>query len=404
MDTGTILKTLQDPMGIPFYPAVFQFLMVLTFTLHILFINLTIGSSFLSIYGFIKSGDYWKQLSRTMIRSTTANISLAMVFGVAPLLFVQVLYDSFWYTSNMLSATWAMGFIVIVILAYSFTYVAYLRKNSQKSISLIIVGGSALILFLLAGLIMHVLNYQSLQPDKWINWYIRSDAVDTTGTLLHDFQISRFLHFIVPAFIMTGIFLMLYAWYFKDRDDMNKDYLNWVSRTGANLSFYAVIIQVAIGFWWLFSLPWKFEFYMNPLLLIGAGLGIVLLFVLTYIRKYPIKFAVPSGIAALLTIFGMAYARESLRTKYLERFDYSIFNYKMNIDWGSTALFFLTFLMGVIIISYFVTLIFKAGRVSGKYDSTPAMNSWWKLSIALLVLWIIAVVGLGIIISVRNYL
>lgn len=404
MDTGTMLKTLQDPMGIPFYPAVFQFLMVLTFTLHILFIHLTIGASFLSVYGFLKSADYWKQISRTMIRTTTASISLAMVFGVAPLLFVQVLYDPLWYTSNMLSAAWAMGFVFIVIIAYSFTYVAYLRNHTHSSRSFAVWGGSALVLFLLAGFIMHVLNYQSLQPEKWINWYIRDGTVDTSGSSLHDFQISRFLHFIVPAFIMTGIFLMLYAWYFKDREDKDKNYLQWAAKTGANLSFYAIMAQVVIGFWWLFNLPWEFEFYINPLLLTGAVLGIVLLFVLSYIRKNPVQYAIPAGIVAFLTIFGMSYARETLRTKYLERFDYSIFKYKMNIDWGSTALFFLTFLIGVIVISYFATLIFKAGRISGTYNSTPAMNSWWKLSITLLVLWIITVVSLGIIITVRNYL
>lgn len=404
METETMIKTLQDPIGLSFYPIVFQFLMVLTFTFHIIFINFTVGASCLAVYGYLKSDAKWKRLSKTMIRATAANVSLAIVFGVAPLLFVQVVYDAFWYTSNMLSASWAMGFVGIVILAYSSTYVAYLRNHSRNPRSFTIFSGSALLLFLLAGFIMHVLNYQSLQPDKWISWYIHSGVIDTTGTALHDFQISRFLHFIVPAFIMTGLLLMLYAWYFKDRQDMDKQYLQWSARIGVNLSFYAIMVQVVIGFWWLFSLPGRFEFYMNPLLLIGAGLGIVLLFIFTYIRENPIKYAVPSGIAALLTIFGMAYARETLRTKYLEGFDYSIFKYKMNIDWGSTALFFLTFLTGVIIVSYFVTLIFKAGRVSGMYNSTPAMNSWWKLCITLLVLWIVAVIGVGIIITVRNYL
>ena len=54
MEIGTIIKTLQDPMGIPFYPVVFQILMVLTFALHIMFVNFTVGTSALALYGHLK--------------------------------------------------------------------------------------------------------------------------------------------------------------------------------------------------------------------------------------------------------------------------------------------------------------------------------------------------------------
>jgi hypothetical protein len=404
MEMGTILNALQDPMGIPFYPVVFQVLMVLTFALHIMFVNFTLGTSFLSVYGYLKGGENWGRLSRAMAKAVPVNVAMAILLGVAPLLFVQVVYDPFWYASNTLSAAWVMGFIFIMMLAYSLTYVFYLKRDQKTKGGFAIFGIIAFALFLLSGIIMHVLSYQFLQPEKWLGWYIKGNTVDTSGSSLHAFQLSRFLHFFIPSFAMTGIFMMLYAWYFKNRTDFDKGYLEWVGKTGAKMAFTFTAIQAVVGFWWLFSLPGEFNFFTNPFFLVGAALGIALLFFLYNAQKDPVKYAVPGVLGAFLTIFGMSYTREALRMKYLGRFDYSIFNYKLNIDWGSTALFLSTFVMGLVIIGYLLSVAYKSGRVSGEYISTPSMNKWGRISIALLLIWIVVVAGLGVVISVRNYL
>lgn len=403
MDVGTMIKTLQDPMGIPFYPILFQVLMILTFSLHIMFVNFVIGASFLTLYGYIKGSTYWKDLSRSMARATTASASMAILLGVAPLLFVQVIYDVFWYASNMLSAGWVISFVFILMTAYSFTYVFYLKRDSKGNIFAIF-GIIAFAFFIFAGVIMHALGYQLLQPEKWLDWYVRGDTADTSGVSLHAFQLSRFLHFIVPSFAMTGILLMLYAWYFKDRNDKDKEYLQWVGKMGANMAFVFTAIQAAAGLWWLLSLPSEFRFFLDPFFLISAGLGIVLLVYLYSARKDPVRYAVPGILLAFLTILGMSYARESLRMKYLGRFDYSIFNYKLNLDYGSTFLFLSTFVVGLVIAGYLLAVAYKSGKAAGEYVSTPSMNRWGKVSIALLLIWIAIVVGLGIVISIKNYL
>lgn len=404
MEIGTIIKILQDPMGIPFYPIVFQVLMVLTFAFHIMFVNFAIGTSTLAVYGHLRNESYWKQLSRSMAKAVPAMISMAMLLGIAPLLFVQVVYDPFWYASNTLSAAWVIVFIFIMMIAYSSIYVFYLGREKKEGKGYVFFGVLAVVLFLLSGVIMHVLAYQLLQPEKWLGWYIKGGAVDTSGTSLHAFQIPRFLHFIIPSFAMTGIFLILYAWYFKGREDMDRGYLEWVGKIGAKMAFIATAIQAVVGLWWLLSLPGEFNFLTNPFFLIGAVLGIALLFLLYAAQKDPIRYAVPSIVGSFLTIFGMSYAREALRMEYLGRFDYSIFNYKTNIDWGSTSLFLITFVMGLIIIGYLLSVAYKSGRTAGEYVATPAINRWGKISIVLLLIWIVVVAGLGIVISVRNYL
>jgi hypothetical protein len=404
MDIGTMVKALQDPMGIPFYPILFQILMVLTFAVHIMFVNFTLGLSFFSAYGFARGSGGWGSLSRSLSKATTPNASLAILFGIAPLLFVQVVYDPFWYASNMLSAAWALGFIVILMLGYGLTYIFYLKGGPGRGAGFAAIGALSFVLFLLAGAVMHVLGYQLLQPEKWLQWYVEKSGVDASGTLLHAFQLPRFLHFIVPSFAMAGLFLMLYAWYFKDRPDMDREHLAWVAGTGARTAFLFTVLQALVGVWWLFSLPREFRFFTDPFLLIAAVMGVSLLFILYRARIDPFRYAVRAGIWTFLTIVAMAYAREALRTKYVGSFGYSIFDYKVNLDLGSTALFLCTFIAGLFIVGYQVYVAYASGRTAGQYAASPAVHKWGLAGIALLLLWIAVVAGLGIVITVKNYL
>jgi hypothetical protein len=404
MDIGTMIKTLQDPMGIPFYPILFQILMVLTFAVHILFVNFTLGLSFLSAYGFVRGNGYWGDLSRSLSKATTPNASLAILFGIAPLLFVQVVYDPFWYASNMLSAAWALGFILILMIGYGLTYIFYLKGGGARGAGFAAIGALSFVLFVLAGSIMHVLGYQLLQPEKWLQWYVEGNGVDASGTSLHAFQLPRFLHFMVPSFAMSGLFLMLYAWYFKDRPDKDREHLARVAGTGAGMAFLFTALQTIIGVWWLFSLPPEFRFFTDPFFLIAAGMGVSLLFYLYRARKDPFKYAVRVSVWAFLTILAMSYAREALRTKYVGRFGYSIFDYKVHLDLGSTALFLCTFIVGVFIVAYPVYVAYASGRTAGTYAAPAVVNRWGNISLALLLVWIASVVSLGIVISVKNYL
>ncbi|MHB8908040.1 MAG: hypothetical protein ACYDAA_04090 [Syntrophales bacterium] len=403
METVAMIKSLQDPMGLPFYPFLFQVLMVLTFALHILFVNFALGTSFLAVYGRFKGDPGWRRLSPGLAKAAPANVSMAMLLGVAPLLFVQVVYDPFWYASNLLSAAWVIGFIFIMMAAYSSLYVFYLRGKKGDRKGWVLFGAAAVVLFLLAGVIMHALGYQLLQPEKWQQWYMTGSAADTSGLSLHAFQLPRFLHFIVPSLALTGIFLMLYAWYFKDRRDMDGGHLAWTGATGAKMAFLFTLFQALIGFWWLLSLPAELDFLHSPFFLAGAGLGIGLLLLLYAAQKDPVKYAVLSGFGAFCTIFAMSYAREALRMSYLGRFGYSIFDYKVNVDWPSTLLFLGTFLMALLIIGYLLTVAFQSGRAEGPYEAGPALHRLGKLSIVLLLAWIVVVAGLGVAISLRNY-
>lgn len=397
MSPAEVVRTMRDPAGIPFYPFVFQFLMILTFAIHIIFVNLTLGTSLLSVYGRFKGEDFWKRIATTFPKVTTLSISMTILFGIAPLLFVQTLYDPFWYTSNNLSQWWVIGFVLVLMPAYGLTYIVYIRKNSAMVITSLI----AFLLFVFAGIIMHGLNYQMLLPERWYEWYVHGDSVAPYGTSLHAISIPRLLHFIVPSFAVTGVFLMLYGWYFKERDDYDKNYLERVAKTGAQIAFYVTLVQMVMGFWWLFSLKDEFKFYTEPLFIISVISALFLLHNFYLARKEPFRFARSSAILLITTVLFMSISRELLRMKYVSEYNYSIYNYKLNIDPISTVFFSVTFLIGLVIAGYLIYIAYNSGKSAKLYLPSTIINKWSTLSIILLILWNIIIVLTGFILRFR---
>jgi len=364
MDTNLMIQTLQDPLGVPFYPVAFQGLSILTFALHIFFVNLVLGGAIVATWGHFCRDERWKKLSRTLAKATTINISIAIVLGVAPLLFVQVIYDPFWYTSNLLSAWWTIIFLAALIIGALAMYAFYLRRRNQEQRSGVF-GLLAVACILFAGVIIHILSMQALLPDQWLGWYVSKLQMNTGGWGLNALKVSRLLHFLVPSILNTGIFLMLYAWFFKPRPGADSAYLAWLAGIGLRMARYAAIATALIGIWWLLELPSQFSFVTDHSLIAGYVLAILLIMVLFKSGETPSPYAPIAGSLSLLTILVMSVSRESLRMSYLKPFGYSIYDYPMTVDWGSTLLFLGTFLLGMIIVAYLLTIAFKAGR--GEY-------------------------------------
>ncbi|MGB9873834.1 MAG: hypothetical protein ACPLRS_02575, partial [Hydrogenobacter sp.] len=163
VDTASMLKAMADPAGAPFFPVVMQVLQVLTWALHMVFVYTSVGGLFIAIYGFIKGGERWHRLSKAIIELSKVSVSLAIVLGVAPLLFYQVIYDPLWYTSANLSAWWYILFIVFLLVGYYFVWGTYFTKEKPSlSLFMSVVG---IVLLLLVGFIIHVVNYQALYPE-----------------------------------------------------------------------------------------------------------------------------------------------------------------------------------------------------------------------------------------------
>ncbi len=403
MDLSTYLNTMRDPSGVPFYPVVFQFLMVLTFAMHITMINLVFGGTCLAIWERTRGTPYGIRLSKALGRTITVGLSVAIVLGVAPLLFVQVIYDPFWYTANTMSAFWALSFLVAVSVAFYSAYGFYLGgKKGESEGGDAFWAGIAVAALLAAAFIIHMLSMEQLQPQNWKTWLSHPWlGIDTSGGAFHGVSLGRLLHFLISSFAVTGIFLMLYGWYFQVRSDYERDYLEYVAGKGVTLALVATAGAAGAGWWWAGTIPQELHYFKSPFFIIAVLSALVLVLYLAKAIQDPIKNAVPCALAAFITIFFMCYAREALRMETASAVGYNIFDYKLNLDWGSTLLFLGTFVMGLVVLYFPTVAAFQSGRAErGKIvQISPAVS---RVAIGLMVFWFVAVAGLGVAVSLKN--
>ncbi|MGC9110166.1 MAG: hypothetical protein ACP5HI_07990 [Caldimicrobium sp.] len=395
MAIGEYIKAMRDVAGLPSPPIVFDFFLVLTFTFHILLVNLVVGSLALVIWGRIKKEEYWIKLSSSLSRLVVNSISWAIVLGIAPLLFIQVIYDPLWYTANTLSAVWALAFLVFIALAFVFAYCFYLGGGYEGR-GQIIWPFLSLALLLLAGIVIHSLTVTQLHPEKWPSFAIQNNTYISSGKYLHEFEIFRFLHFIFPAFAVTGIWLIFYSKYFKEKYD--SAYLNWVEKLGAKLILVSSLLQAAVGILWLITLPKELNFISNPYFILALIVALLFIAFLFYMQKNPSQYAVPTALFLGITVFVMSIAREVLRMSYFGLVGYTFADYPVNYSVGSLVLFLLTFLMGLIVLYYVAIVAYRAGKGIKEVGA----HQLGKVSVTLMWLWIIIMVILGIYISLKN--
>ncbi len=395
MGIGEYIKAMRDVAGLPSPPIVFDFFLVLTFALHILLVNLVIGSLALVIWGKIKKENYWIKLSSSLSRLVVNSISWAIVLGVAPLLFIQVIYDPFWYTANTLSAVWALAFLAFIALAFVFAYFFYLGGGYEGR-GQIIWPILSLALLLLAGIVMHSLAVTQLYPEKWPDFATHNNIYISSGKYLHGFEIFRFLHFMFPALAVTGVWLIFYSRYFRGKYDSN--YLNWVERLGAKLVLIFSLLQAVSGFLWLITLPKDLNFMTNPYFILALVVALLFIAFLFYIQKNPSQYAVPLALFLGITVLVMSLAREVLRMSYFKRVGYTFADYPVNLSLGSLVLFLLTFIMGLIVLYYTALVAYRAGKGIKEVGA----HELGRLSVILMWLWIVIMVAIGLYISIKN--
>mgnify|MGYP006166651753 FL=1 len=205
--TPEMLSALRDQAGVPSHPLVFLVLGVLTFALHIAAVQVMLGAASLTLRGAFSGSLHWRRLAAAMITTAKIAVSVAIVIGVAPLLFVQVVYDPFWYTSNVLSAWWVIGFIVLLIAGYIALYVFYwknhdiVKEGGRGGVWMV----ASLALLLAVGFIVHSLTNQMLFPEHWMAWYAPQGVVNPDGHSLHHWNLPRFLFFIALSAPVTGV-------------------------------------------------------------------------------------------------------------------------------------------------------------------------------------------------------
>jgi len=403
--TPEMLYALRDQAGVPAHPLIFLVLGVLTFALHIVAVQVMLGASALTLRGAISTDASWRRLAAAMLTTAKIAVSVAIVLGVAPLLFVQVIYDPFWYTSNVLSAWWVIGFIGLLIVGYISMYAFYWKNPDLAQMGGRSTGWMVLSVLALLGVgfIVHSLTYQALFPQQWMTWYAPGGTVDPSGRSLHLWHLPRFGFFIALSAPVAGAWLLAYRRYLQGAQEPDTGYLAFLLQLGQRMMRVGAAVAGALGALWMATLPPEMAWFAtSPWMGVGALAVLALLLLPTLLRTQldgGWRGYTAFGVATLALI-ALASAREALRYFTLTgAYGYDALDYRVQMDWYSTVQFFITFAaLGGVALGYLLTVAWQAGQHRGPQPYTPpaAVTRLGTWTIGLLVAWTLAYFGVGL--------
>lgn len=348
-----------DPLGLP-APAWFLItLMVVTHALHFVFMNFVLGGSWFLVWASLGNEEWKKSLAARCLNIMPVALSLAITFGIAPLLFVQVLYGQFFYVSNVLLGGWWLAILAVVMIAFYLIYLikpaipvqeaeavaapAWLSSPVKMAIHLV-----AALLFTVAAFLFTTNAVLSQHPEIWETarnghpiQAVWSDVALTT---------PRFLHNVVGALVVTGLWVIWIAVLRGKGEEIENG-----ARAGTFLAFVASVIQMILGVWYVFSLPSEvikgimtfhslasISLFLGILLAIGLTVHLYFLWVSPLHTRYR---AIASGMGAGVLLL-MALTNQGLRQDLLARY-FTTAEWSVQTQWGPVLLFLVLFLAGV---------------------------------------------------------
>jgi len=334
----------------------FQVLLTATFVVHILLMNALFGGAVVTFLGgvFGGEGSVGGAAARDMAKRVPTLVALTVNAGVAPLLFLQVLYGHLFYTSSIVMAMWWLAIIPLLIIGYYATYAVSLRYGSSFRPF-----WSFLVVIILAtvGFIFANNNTLALTPESWSIWF---DNGQGRGLNLGEPTLwPRWLHMMVGALAVGGLFAAL----LQQRKRATGDTQAESARDWALKFFtHGTLAQMALGIWWLIALPRPvMKLFMGGdtvatvLLLVGLGLSIVAV-ILGFKKK-----VYPAVVFTVLTVVVMALIREIVRFGYLD----GIFHpatLTVEPQNSPLILFLVTLVIGVVSAVYMLVLASRAGK------------------------------------------
>lgn len=290
----------------------FEILLLLTFVLHLLLMNTVLGGTVIvAVHALRKPASEQGPVRDFATRLPTA-LALAINLGVPPLLFVQVLYGNFFYTSSVIMALWWLGIVGLVMLAYYGLYIFAINHDElgTRRIAVIVL---ALLLLVATSFVFSNNMTLMLQPERWLAWFERRD-----GALLNlgdPTLIPRWLHMLVGSIAIGGLALSLFhvrraSWGAPDAAEGIETGLRWFS--------HATYAQIALGIWFLMALPrdLMLRFMGGDTLATAAFILGLIGTALALLAARARSVALAVG-AAVGTVTVMAVMRTSLREGYL---------------------------------------------------------------------------------------
>ncbi len=280
-------------------------------------------------------------------------IAFAVNMGVAPLLFIQVLYGNFIYTSSVLMGWYWLMVIGIVIIAYYSAYLFDFKFEVLGSSRSVFIAICVILMLLVAFLFTNNMTLM-LTPEKWVQYF--SNSRGTILNLSEPMLIPRYLHFVCASIAIGGLFLAIIGKI--NAKTGNQEFEEMIS-SGMQWFSYATLIQINIGLWFAASLPRDIlHLFLGgnsaATLLTGCALisaGAALFF------GFKKQIWLSTG-AAIFTIVGMVLMRDIVRHAFLRPY-FTLSDLVVEPQYSPMVVFLVTLIAGIGLVGYMLKLATK---------------------------------------------
>jgi hypothetical protein len=265
-----------------------------------------------------------------------------------------VVYGQFLYTSSILIGWYWLWVIPILIVAYYGAYLVSFRLTGTKAAA----ASCVVALFFLFIAFIYANNMSlMLRPEVFLEKYLASPngwSLNLDDSTL----VPRYLHMIVGAMAVTGLFLALFG-LTKWRE--SHEFGSWASHRGLLLFVGATVLNLVFGTWFLlsYSRDSLLRFMREqPLgtsaLAVGIVFGLASLgsaaLALQVQRRLPL--IIGSSATLLITLFAMVVLRDRMRRSLIGE---SLFPAGwIDAQWGAIILFLLLLTMALAVIGWMV--------------------------------------------------
>ncbi|NCC25644.1 MAG: hypothetical protein EOM25_10695 [Deltaproteobacteria bacterium] len=330
----------------------FQVLLVATFMLHLLAMNILLGSSVIALVDQIRGR------ARTTGPVLSPKLPIVMAFtvnfGVAPLLFLQVLFGNLVYTSSILMAVYWLSVVFIIIAAYYSLYVFQYKYEAWPRARTVFLAVAVACILAVAFFFSNNMILM-ISPERWPAYFANRSG--TILSLTDPTLIPRYLHFVLASLAAGGLFLAVTSRWKKSEAKAEEQLL-----LGMKWFSFATVAQLAVGIWFLLALPQDVMLMFmggngTATALFMAGLILAALLLLFGFQNK----VWPSLYTFLGTVVVMVLMRDLVRTAYLKGY-FNPAELMVKPEYGPMVLFVVILLVGLAAVVYMLKLGFETGK------------------------------------------
>lgn len=240
------------PVPLPAPVWLLQVLLVFTFVLHLLAMNCLVGGgTILAVSSFLGRRDpRHREFTRRAARPLPAVVAFTITLGVAPLLFLQLVYGQLFYTSSVLMAWFWLAVVFLVLVAYYAVYGFNLQQDALGPHAPWLIGG-AVAAFVLVAFIFTQNMTAMLQPQDFYGHFLNKGVGTALGSVTAS-KVARLLHFLLGAVGVGGLAVALLS---RTWREVLPEMSAWARSYGVKWFMAGTGAEFLIGFWFLATLP-----------------------------------------------------------------------------------------------------------------------------------------------------